>query len=254
MVIRGPKISINDLAHIEDLRILNSTELFTQENLNLRSEELQFVESEHKYYADGKQLLSVTQWLSRFFPKFNPFEQALKSQSSETSQYYNWSIQEILAAWRKKTNAGTVTHAAIEKYLLFGESTEDVKALNAIQYIEHVRSKFMLMPQESHPEVRVFSSEIGLAGTVDWIVHVAQGVILYDWKTSGTLHFDRAKYYAQLNTYAYILEKFYNIPVVGMRLVHLKENNFEVHVVPKTTALIEEYLVSTTEIPGLNTE
>lgn len=208
----------------------------------LRDPKLKFFVASHKYKYGKQTLTSVTTWLAQFYPHFDANKQAKASNANPNSLYYKLGVRTILKMWKTKTDDGTETHAQIEKYLLTKEMPTDKKALQAVPVIDELFDRLELGNTSSFPEVRVCALELGLAGTIDWAVVTDGGLLIFDWKTNGSLKYSRAKYQAQLNTYSYILENYYGYQVLGMRLVHLTEDAAEVIPVARNYPLIEKYL------------
>ena len=93
----------------------------------------------------------------------------------------------------------------------------------------------------------IYSEELKLAGTIDLIVYNEEKnhISLIDWKTNKRINkssFNNQKgtkfplnnmddcnfthYNLQLSMYQYILEKYYNVNVNGLFLVHLNEQDY----------------------------
>jgi ATP-dependent exoDNAse (exonuclease V) beta subunit len=208
----------------------------------LRDPRLKFYAKSHVYKLGRKKLRSVTEWISQFYPKFDAKEQAKRSSKNPNSKYYGMKMREILALWKNKTDDGTETHAQIEQFLITGAVPTDPKAQHALTVIDELWQRLELSSASSFPEVRVYSEELGLAGTIDWVVMTEGGLMLYDWKTNGTLAFSLDKYKDQLNTYAHIVEREYGQQIIGLRLVHLTDTGAEVIVIERNEKRIQELI------------
>jgi len=211
-------------------------------------------EKEHKYTVDGKELISCTTFLSKYFPKFDAEKKA-----EEMGKRDGREPQDILDDWKEIAKQGTLVHEEIEKYINDGLMPQSSKGLMGAHWCQTNQGDDELVS-----EMRVFSEELGIAGTIDLVIKhkpvvgcLKQRVTLSDWKTNKAIYrkcFGRGglkeashladcnynKYQLQLSLYAYILEKEYDVVVDGIVLVHLKDGGFKDYRMDVLRELIEE--------------
>jgi len=186
----------------------------------------------HIYRLNGKQLQSVSDWISQFTPVFQADAIAEKCAIKE-GKTKQW----ILDKWEQKKNIslhrGNWVHESIEYYLKYDKefTNEPVEAFKKHE-TENVY----------HSEVIVHNDE--LAGTIDLIEVVEKGkVILHDFKTNEDLekksgkmlgrfsHLDNTpmnKYRIQLNKYKELLEGMRDVEVLALKLWHYKDGDFSI--------------------------
>lgn len=229
---------------------------------------LKFYPKSHVYKYGKTKLESVTSWVGSFNPPFKPFDPSVakhsaKKHTRETGEKIG--ARGIKAQWKAITDEGTAVHAEIEEYI-----KGDNGPLNLFQpknpraklgVAEYNKFKGRFEPTKVHAEARVFSLELGLAGTIDLLLETEDGVVLVDWKTnrkmSGVVPSEdgkreqsvftlpdtkMAKYTMQLNTYAYILEKYYGFKIKALKLVHLEDTEARVMDLPYIPRLVEELI------------
>lgn len=205
-----------------------------------------FDEESHTYSLNNEsvELKSVTENIHDHFAPFvanDVAENVLKGRNYKTSKYSGMSKEEIIAKWETDRIMGTTMHARIEKLLNDEQLTEEErgeficelgqfeKFLNVNPSLEYVKSEF-----------RVFSPEMGLAGTIDYLTFDSNGnATIVDWKRSGKIternpyrkgkgifsSFDDCNYnhYSiQLNIYKRILETNYLINDYVPKVVEMK--------------------------------
>lgn len=229
---------------------------------------LKFFPKSHTYRYGKTKLQSATEWVGSFNPPFKPFDPSVakhsaKKQTRETGEKIG--ARGIKAQWKAITDEGTAVHAEIEEYI-----KGDNGPLNLFQP-KNLRSKFGIAeynklkgrfnPTKIHAEARVYSLEMGVAGTIDLIFETDEGLVLIDWKTNRkmtglvpsedgkreqsvfTLPDTKiAKYTMQLNTYAYILERYYGYKIRALKLVHLEDTEARVMDLPYIPRLVEELI------------
>ena len=198
---------------------------------------LEFDEATHTYTVDGKELTSVTQFLKQFFP-FDANQIAEKVSKDERSKYYGKDVQDILDVWESKANHGTDVHKLMEDYIN-GEfvTISSPKHARAFEYAQKLDYEF----DELYPEVQIYSTILGLAGTIDLLAKKGSKWYIIDWKTDKTIRrksyngekcegllfeWDKCnfnKYIFQLGIYRYILEQKYGILISGIRIVHFQD-------------------------------
>jgi len=85
--------------------IIIPTELFTTFN------DVTFYDEPHKYYVDGKELISVTTIIHKYQEEFNE-----EYWSNYKSEQFSISQKEILRAWNFINKKGTIKGSAIHDY------------------------------------------------------------------------------------------------------------------------------------------
>jgi ATP-dependent exoDNAse (exonuclease V) beta subunit len=219
----------------------------------LRDESLVFDEEAHSYIKGEQVFTSVTQWIKSFNPPFKPFDADVWAPRSAAKR--GITVEEMLAEWQAKGDAasakGTKVHNEIERYILTGAPVEEPLAMFGLAHLNKRRG----LPL---PEVRVYSEELGIAGTIDGVYEYANGnVDLIDWKTNSKLEGGQTygledykmlpdtklmMYFLQLSLYGYILEKEYGRKVKTLKIVHLTLDGAEEIEVPYLKGLIEEMI------------
>lgn len=199
---------------------------------------LDFNEEKHEYSINGKILTSVTQFLDNYFKPFDEDKWSKKvAIKCKTTQ------KEILKQWERKRNRaceyGTYVHEQIENYL-------NNKSYNkSLKEIEQAKNILRIFCGDITSELRVFSEELGIAGTIDCVIEKDNNIYILDWKTgfnkikkenkygvkaldpiSHLADCNYVRYSLQLGLYKYILEKEYNKKVLGMGIVKLDKNRF----------------------------
>lgn len=220
--------------------------------------ELIFDEEKHKYTSGVKIFQSVTQNISKFFPKFN-----MQKQSFMYAINHNKNQHQVIKKWKKEGNEaghfGTVIHKYIENILL---KKENLKAQNEKEqiYFNHIEvwfKKFLKYYRTIAVEKIIFTPRYEIAGTVDAIFQnkKTKRYLLIDWKTSKKIEtknkwqnclcgFEKFqctsfnKFMFQLNSYLYILKiekyyKFYEKP--EMFVIHLSKEGIENIKIPLLT-------------------
>jgi ATP-dependent exoDNAse (exonuclease V) beta subunit len=98
---------------------------------------------------------------------------------------------------------------------------------------------------------------MGVAGTMDLLMLCPDGAVIVDWKTNKSIYRKNgsttqvetykdlsgdtySKYLMQLNTYAFLLQKEHGIRVKALKLVHLKDDGYEILDLPIMLNLVEE--------------
>lgn len=193
----------------------------------------------HKYYRNGKELLSGSAFASRFEKEFPKDLIATKLAAKENS-----TKEEVLAKWQKANdiscNFGTTIHEAMEMWYRFNTEPKH-------PYLKQVVQSFTEGYEMKDPkcEVFVYSPSEPLCGVVDVIEYVdTNSVILHDYKTSDVskkISLDKDKYdgesillsiYAlQLNFYRHICEQN-GLKVKGMKVHQLDDTTWTEFDVP----------------------
>lgn len=262
-------------------------------NRPLKDSNLRFEEEEHRYTVGEQELVSVTTWVKKHFPKFDPdakrwdgktYAQGTASyvraeikgegpvtRKNEDPYHYckrlfrdSWeeevearkgkkvpiNAREVKKLWeqngREAAERGTRIHKLIEEFFLgevdlvdISEEVEVLKAVNEVQQLLNKQGYPTI-----HPEVKIYSLDYGLAGTVDLLLDCSGGLVLVDYKTNSELkwkgygkgtteatqHLSDANmilYTLQLSTYAYILETEYKRNIHGLWVYHVTSEGTE---------------------------
>jgi len=212
---------------------------------------LEFNEEKHVYTVEGKELQSVTQWVSSFFPPFDlkgvskfvaKRARARGETNAKGKPVTAWDIRREWAAIRDR---GTEIHKQIED-VLNGETDKSMVSVPAQHGLTMVReevNKLSMKAPEVRPEWRVFSEELGLAGTLDCPIVYGDRVTILDFKCVKNLTADKIKKYTlQLSAYAYILEKEYGLTVDKMYLLQLLDKDSKRVLVEYQRDKIEEMI------------
>ena len=221
----------------------------------MTKQELIFNEEEHTYHVGEQELTSVTKFVSWFFPEFDKEEV-----SQRVADKRGVTQEEVLDEWDDIANKGTLVHKEIEDFI---EGIVNITTKKSFQGAKFCDDHVINM-HNTIPEWKIFSTNIGLAGTIDLFVgNAGEGLgFIYDWKTNkeltdkgwgtgireSTKHIPNSKlhkYYLQLNVYAYILFHEEDIIIEKMFIVHLKDNSSELITVPNmqedVEAMIKEW-------------
>lgn len=160
-----------------------------------------FDEKEHKYYVDGKELISTTQLMRKH----------------NLSPDYSSVDEETL---NKSANYGTLIHKELELFIKKDE----------VSFTQEVEN-FELWIKENQLENNMVASELQVnndlvAGTIDFIYEDADGLVIADFKTTSQVHKEAVSW--QLSIYRELL---------GMEIkkgvcFHLKGGLFEVLDIP----------------------
>ena len=228
-------------------------DLLSSKNHYERDERIQFSDSDHTYLIDKKnKAVSVTELISRYFPKFDKEFWANK-ESIKTGKPKN----EILKKWddlgKKARDLGTELHEQIEN---FYNSKEYIRSKELDKFFKfhknHIQDKY----QPHRTEWRIFDEDKNLAGTVDMVYEKENGeLFIFDWKRSkkiinsdGSIEknnpfenglnglsplpsSDYVKYCLQQNIYKNILESKYDKKVSSMNLLILHPHIDNYHII-----------------------
>lgn len=209
-----------------------------------RDARIKFVEETHEYFIDqAKTNGSVTGFVHAFFPHFDQ-EAVSKSLASrklkKTSEYYGKTQQEILDMWEEKAESGSQMHLNIELY--WNEEPHETKSKEFrmfTNFVRNVMDKLGLKPFRT--ELVIFGEDENIAGSVDFIaIDPKTGeLVIFDWKRCGKIEYrddygkkgygpckdldscNTLQYNLQLNTYKWIVEKYYGHKVRDVALVFL---------------------------------
>jgi len=207
---------------------------------------------EHKYTTkDGQHLISVSQLISLFSPKFDPDGSILRKKAAERGI----PPEELKKEWDKKKDDscifGTAFHKSAEHFIETGKVLKDdneklVKALK-----KKVKFKGKVFSEQL-----LYNLDFLIAGTTDVVEYFEDdnSIGVWDFKTNGwangkplekySIFKNRMlpplshkfstqfyKYTLQLSLYAWMLEeKGYWIK--NLTLLHIRHNDIDIHSVP----------------------
>ncbi len=201
---------------------------------------INFEEDTHTYSLNGKKFMSVTELINLYVPEFDPSGEI----TERCAKKNNISVQEQKEAWEKiKVDAGlkgSQIHKICE-LMTWGIPLKD--EINMIR-------PFLNNINPVATEQIVYSQEYGVAGTIDLISLDDGHLILYDYKTtkkeiSEEENFyttmleplevlpntNYVKYSLQMSLYRYLFEGW-GFKISGLKLVHIKEDKFEIILIP----------------------
>lgn len=234
------------------------------ENLNPhpRDDLIKFTEKDHTYKINKIKYTSVTTIISSLFEPFNEEEiisNMLSKNYDKTHKYYNKNKKEIKQMWCDTRNLGTELHKYIE-YYLNNMSIEEYKNIE-FNYFLNFMNLYQLEPYRT--EFRIYDEEYEIAGSVDAIFKDNDKYIVCDWKRVSDIDQENRwnkfsyvenvgklkdtkylHYQMQLNLYAYILEKNYNMKISKLIivLIHPDNENFVLHSVNFKKNILEKIL------------
>jgi ATP-dependent exoDNAse (exonuclease V) beta subunit len=199
---------------------------------------LTFDKKKHVYKVGKQKLISVTTFVKEFFPKFDEKKFAKIIARQRTLKGTKTTMRDVLKEWKQVALNGTMVHQDIEEWLKLKKQPVLMctRSLHAVQWLQDQAYHI-----SATPEVKLYDTELGLAGTCDCIVHHDDGVVsIIDWKTNkaikkqgyekathpAVMHLPNANYYhyqLQLSTYAYMLERQGN-KIHRLVLAHLTQD------------------------------
>jgi hypothetical protein len=228
-----------------------STDVLARRNPFPQDARIQFVESTHKYYIDGREApVSVTSFVHAPFPPFETRDViASMSQRTRDAKYKGLSDKEIARSWalnaQEASQLGTCMHAAMEVYLNTGYLSTDPRIKRESEMIRDFVQRELtdkgIEVYRTEPTIFADDPDTGLLlpGSVDCIIYdpVAKEYGVLDWKRSkeivmtanGRYGFGEGpfgslentnffQYSLQLHTYSYILRQYYGLNVNPARL------------------------------------
>ncbi len=228
----------------------------------LQDNQLKFLEKSHRYKVGNTKLCSVTSWIKSFFVKFEEAKIAKYVALARQKKGEKITATQVRKEWKLLADAGTDIHKDIELYVR-GEKTildiENQKTMNGINQYHKLRQRYP--NAQFFPELRIYSIDLLLAGTIDLLVITQDGrAVIVDWKTNKKID-DKSNnkndhpvtkdlpdanlthYTLQLSAYAYILEKEYGLETKALYLEHLFENECREITVPYVKEMIEQMVI-----------
>jgi len=200
---------------------------------------------EHDYILneDGsKQIFtkSVTDIIESHFKQFDA-DLISKSLVKYVPKYQGMDPYELQQEWERKKNHGTKVHTQLENYVLSNRVPSLKKAKVGAEWFKNNCKKY---GEEYYPEVKVFSEEHKIGGTIDLLIYNQEkdGCYIFDWKTSSSDIFKSKGsgitevtselkdckftiFELQLSMYKYLLHEIHNIKIINHFVVHLKDSS-----------------------------
>lgn len=220
-----------------------------------RDQRITFDAEKHIYYIDNIECsLSVTGLVHSFFPKFDPIatidQYYDRWQRYRHPKYYGLSKEDIIQQWidtgDEGSALGTQLHEAIETFYKGG--TPNIVGIEEdyAHFVAFQKKYSHLVPYRIEWRVST-EPDIGIAGTIDMCftstLDPDNRIFIADWKRTkkdvvmtgfkdqtGLPPLDHIPdtnfyhYSLQLNTYKYILEKYYDLTISGMGFIVLHRN------------------------------
>jgi ATP-dependent exoDNAse (exonuclease V) beta subunit len=207
----------------------------------------------HKYTYDGVVLQSVTNLVGTFHKPFDTEGKSLKK-----AEELGISQDEVKKQWQatndRANDIGTLTHQWIEDYFnqKWSPLPTDPDLIHRINKFNKVFSKHLHKLEPVQFEVRVFSKDWKLAGTIDALFIRDGKLYIVDWKTNrkftDDIHKDgrwqkllepfgefyknhHNEYSIQLCLYALILKQW-GIDVSGAYLVYIGPDEEDAKLIP----------------------
>jgi ATP-dependent exoDNAse (exonuclease V) beta subunit len=207
---------------------------------------LQFDEPSHTYTYDGRELVSVTQFLGRFFEVFDGPKIARSVVTKPSSKYYGRDPDQVVAEWEANSlqarELGSLLHSNIQQQLVDGEVRGELS-----DQFRHFEA--FIAGKDWRPlmvEEQVCCSEAGIAGTVDAVFEDARGdVVICDWKRAKKMKFDNrwrkakppiqhlddcdlSKYSLQLSLYRHLLRERLEDRNISLLLINFTDRYTEI--------------------------
>lgn len=188
------------------------------------NKEVKFDPIEHKYVKDGKELISTTQLISLYSPKFDKDGTITKF----CAKREGISVSELKEKWKQINKdsivRGKTFHTDIEEYIKSGQIKED-EYKKYVEQFAKIKFKGKL-----YSEVAIHSNEFLVGGTTDILELFEDNTLnLYDLKTS-----KRFEYKSKYGNLLYPLENYPNCEIgkftiqMGIYQHILEEHGFKV--------------------------
>ena len=150
--------------------------------------EMELIEPEHKYILKSEPDLNFTSVTSITSQYFAPFDKdVIAKRLVETNvKYIGMTAEELIAQWDESRDFGTLVHNNIESYIN-NQTYKDISEVrHAIKWMKKFKnlSEFIF-----YPEVIIYSTELGIAGSIDVLAKATYNDthIIIDWKTSKSI-------------------------------------------------------------------
>ncbi|HMT03838.1 MAG TPA: PD-(D/E)XK nuclease family protein [Burkholderiales bacterium] len=231
-----------------------------------KSRKIKFLPKEHKYFLDVFELSSVSSYIDNYKKKFETYKIASKlcktfntkhslynTLHERKAEYYVelWGAKRDMAAAK-----GTYIHLFAQTFPYFDEPK--IKEHNfIIDYFNNLKSNYIFIGSE----IRVFSTKLKLAGTLDGLLwnKETNKLAIIDFKTNEDLHkkdsgyfnkpFHKFKstkvnhYTLQLNFYKYCLEEMFEKDLVeSLQLIWINDINDSYKIIPLQILNLKDYL------------
>lgn len=209
---------------------------------NLFDKDITLNEPDHKYFLKSNPEInfqSVTTISSQYFEPFDKYAVAERLVKTNV-KYSGMSIDDLISTWDEARDFGSKVHEEIEIFIKEGIVPEEAVSHHALDWLKRYEAK----PEvKIYSEVRIYSKELNMAGTIDILAHDTEKNIyqIIDWKTSKkpiskisfggkmgispvTKHLMDCKFVhhsIQLSFYRYLLEKYYGLNMTGQFIGHL---------------------------------
>lgn len=215
--------------------------------------EFKFDHKYHKYSYNGEPFTPVTKFIEQFH---KPFEEQYwsKRKSEELGVPQEWILKDWKENNRYANEVGTDTHKWIEQY--FNKEWQPLPDnIDVVKRINKFNILYAKQLHKLHPlkfEVRIFSKEWKIAGTIDSLFIYKGKIYLLDWKTNKQYtddHHEKGtfekmlhpfedyyknhhnEYSIQLSLYALILEEW-GFEIGGVYIVHIGPEDEEAQLYP----------------------
>ncbi len=176
---------------------------------------LEYYDDEHQYLVDGVMVSSITQLLTKKFPK-----------------RYEGIRKEVL---EKAAEKGTQMHQDIENYCVSGVE----KATKEIRNFKFLMKAYDFFVIDNEVPVILFKDEKPIAaGRLDMIIKINDAIGIADLKRTSTLDKEYLAY--QLNLYRIAFQQCYGIPVKNLHGIQLKDDKRKMVEIPINEYLMEE--------------
>lgn len=176
---------------------------------------LEYYDDEHQYLVDGVMVPSITQLLTKKFPK--RFEGVRKD------------------TLEKAAEKGTEMHQDIENYCVSGVE----KATKEIRNFKFLMKAYDFFVIDNEVPVILFKDEKPIAaGRLDMIIKINDAIGIADLKRTSTLDKEYLAY--QLNLYRIAFQQCYGIPVKNLHGIQLKDDKRKMVEIPINEYLMEE--------------
>jgi ATP-dependent exoDNAse (exonuclease V) beta subunit len=217
---------------------------------NLFDNDITLIEPEHKYILESDpnfEFKSVTEVAAEYFEPFDKLAIATKLVTTNV-KYSGMEVDELIQNWDEARDYGTKVHGEIESFINDGISPDTDEAAVAINWLDKYKMKSHI---EIFSEVRVYSKELKLAGSIDIVAYdkKSETFEIIDWKTAKTIsttsfdgkmgthsitnHLMDCKfvhYSMQLSLYRYLIEKFYGLKVNNQLIAQINKFTCVAHV------------------------
>ena len=223
-----------------------------EKNIHARDALLKFDETRHRYTVGDRAFTSVTQIVSKQFPKFDGsavVDRMMSSPSWKSSKYFGMTKRDILDQWSRKGKVareqGTALHKIIEDF--FNDDEIEVEDSPELQQFLTWHDDNPLTPVRT--EWKIFDDDAMIAGTIDAVfVDDNQEFVMLDWKRCQEIKMENAfqssttfehlpdcnfaKYSMQLNGYREILERKYDMTGKTLAIVNFHPSQEKAMYVP----------------------